>query len=273
MNNFARLPQALRTPGRLAGIGLMLALCGSGCLRHMHPIDPSVQEARFSPQSMPRCQQARVHVFILHGTDPLDCANLAGLRCHLVSLGYHNTSLGQFFHAGVFRERICDIHHLDPQARFVVLGFSAGANTARAMVNRLQDEDGIAVDLLVYMGGNTLKDEAAPGRQTRPESAAKVVNILASGHIWHGCVLHDAENIQYLDVGHFGSPCHPQTIALLERELRAVALRVPQEVYRPPAVEPSPTPRPLPPRPDRPRGEWDFLKPTDHLRAPDEPPD
>src|SRR5262249_4913455 len=43
-----------------------------------------------------------------------------------------------------------------------------------------------------------------------------------------------ADNIEYNDVWHFGSPTHPQTRELLARELVAVAARVPYIEKAPP---------------------------------------
>src|SRR5947209_15827084 len=121
-----------------------------------------------------------------------------------------------------FEKEMCRIHEEDPNCRFVLVGFSFGANMVRYLANSARD-DGIPIDLLVYFGGNTLKNEA----YDQPENAARVVNILASGAVWNGAWMDRAENIHETDVYHFGSPSHPYSVELLTRELGEVASPVP----------------------------------------------
>ncbi len=131
----------------------------------------------------------------------------------------------------------------------------------RNIANHVADDD-IMIDLLVYFGGNTLKD--VPSSQ--PDNVAKVVNILASGWIWHGATMQRAENIQVIDVWHFGSPTHTQSLEMLTEELTEVAAKVQFLELAPPAPEQLPvSPRPVTPPPPAPEDEWDFLKPTRHL--------
>ena len=115
--------------------------------------------------------------------------------------------------------------------------------------------------MLIYLGGNTLENSP----KDQPENVGKIVNILASGLIWHGDALERAENIQLPDVWHFGSPSHEQTLNTLARELAEVASRVTVVEYSsPPASdEPAPTPRPIP-KTDL-GAEWGFLKASSHL--------
>jgi hypothetical protein len=150
----------------------------------------------------------------------------------------------------------------DRDARFVLVGFSFGANMVRNLANAVK-EDGAQIDLIVYCGGNTLENNATD----RPPHVTHVVNILATGCIWNGTAFDDADNIHYDNVWHFGSPSHPGTLEVLSRELAVVAARVPVVVpYVPPPDDDLPRPRPLAePMPQasasEERDEWDFLKP------------
>ena len=199
---------------------------------------------------------ARLCLFI-HGLDPLDFANLNGVRDYVQSLGYIKTYYGQLYHSGYFTDEMRLVHQRDPDARFALVGFSFGANKVRNIANAVRD-DGINIDLLVYLGGNTLTNDA----EDRPPNVTRIVNILATGCIWNGTELDNAANVHYDNAWHFGSPSHPRTLEILAHELTETAARVPQVERVYPLVQNGPTPRPEAVQPQREqRDEWDFLLP------------
>jgi pimeloyl-ACP methyl ester carboxylesterase len=298
-----------RTPGmtpqgRRLGRALVLAalLAGSGgCVRityplemppinlsYCHPVDFPHPDQMAPSAAIPQWCRNHVHIFLVHGMDPLDFANLEGLTEFCQNLGYVKTHFGQLYHIWKFKADLRKVREADREARFVLIGFSFGANVVRYLANVAKDE-GIVIDLLVYLGGNTLENTL----HDQPENVVHIVNILATGWIWNGCKMDRAENVNYDNCWHFGSPTHPKTLNLLSRELAVVAARVPV----PPSLRPLPEgdelppPRPLPPNelppprslPDeelpRPRpalppaegkeqakedgDDWDFLEPNE----------
>ena len=66
---------------RLRGILLAaVALAGmSGCMSFLHPIEPLTPQQCTAFQACPSCSQGHVYIFMVHGLDPLDYANLAGV--------------------------------------------------------------------------------------------------------------------------------------------------------------------------------------------------
>lgn len=242
----------MRQQGRWSGRGgvvVLAALClatGQGCLSFVHSLDLPPKEQITQGELLPAPSRNHVHIFLLHGMDPLDLANLNGLTEYIQQLGYIKTHYGQLYHYWEFKKEMQQVHKQDPQARFVVIGFSFGANVGRDLVNAVK-EDGILIDLLIYLGGNTLENTP----QTQPEHVIHVVNILAAGCIWNGTTMDRADNIHYTNVWHFGSPTHPRTRELLVRELAVVAARVPYVEKVPPLPreleEEIPLPRRLPP--------------------------
>jgi pimeloyl-ACP methyl ester carboxylesterase len=231
-----------------------------GCMPFLHPVDPPCKEHFDQSAAIPQAARNHVHIFFIHGMDPFDWANLSGVRDYVQSLGYIKTHYGQIYHIWEFEEDLRRVHKEDPDARFVLIGFSFGANMARNLAMDANQEH-IPIDLLIYLGGNTLKD--CP--EDKPENAQHIVNILATGCIWNGDHLEGADNLNYGDVWHFGSPSHPKTLEVLADELVKVAARVPVVLREPPPWygEDAPTPRPVvPPKATGPRGEWDFLKPA-----------
>jgi hypothetical protein len=241
--------QQLRWP-RLLALCLLAAGClaASGCVC-FHPIEPPPPEIHTVCKVYPPCCRDHVYVFMVHGMDPFDWANLTGVCDYMHDLGFRKTYYGQLYHATKFAKEMRRVHAEDPSARFVLIGFSFGANVARYLANSAKD-DGIPIDLLVYFGGNTLKNED----YDQPENAARIVNILASGCIWNGAWMDRAENIHEVDVWHFGSPSHPYSLRVLARELAEVSSHV-QVVDDGPAPPPVSYP-----------GEWDFLKPVSRLK-------
>jgi hypothetical protein len=225
-----------------AGLTAVVLLAGPGCLSWLHPVDPPANEHVVCCKSLPSCCHNHVYIFFIHGLDPLDYANLGGLRDYVQSLGFIKTYYGQLYHTHYFEKELRRIHADDPDARFVLVGFSFGANMVRNLAQSVKP-DGVFIDLLVYLGGNTLENRP----KDRPENVGHIVNILATGWIWNGDHLDGATNLNYDDVWHFGSPSHLQTLHTLSEQLSIVAGRVP-------IVEPEVTAT------AGPRAEWDFLK-------------
>lgn len=249
-----------------AGVFALAALClagGQGCLSFVHSLDLPPKEQTIIGEKVPAPSRSHVHIFLLQGLDPLDLANINGLTEYIHQLGYNKTHYGQFFHEWSFRKKMRNIHKTDPQARFVVIGFSLGSYMACDLVNAIK-EDGIPVDLLVYLGGFILDNTP----RTQPENAGHIANILSTGYLIKGPHMDRADNIRYANVWHFGLPTHPQTRELLARELAVVAARIPFVEKVPPLPpeleEEIPQPRRL--KPDQLRqmssqlpSEWSFL--------------
>ncbi|MFL5245021.1 MAG: hypothetical protein ACJ8FY_23210 [Gemmataceae bacterium] len=256
----------MRAKGRrrlLDGLLLVMVLSAApGCLSYLHPVEPLEKPAQASCVDIPRCCRDHVYVFCINGLDPFDYSNQDGLRDYIHELGFNKLYNGEMYHTTYFQKELHRLHEEDPEARFVLIGFSFGANCARAVARDAKDK-GIPIDLLVYLGANTFKNE----ERNQPENTLRILNILAEGLIWNGDVLDRAENIQVKGVWHFGSPTHPKTLELLESELAQVASRVTvveiSEKPRPQDAEP--TPRVMPPAVQGPRDDWDFLKPVSSL--------
>ena len=239
----------------------------SGCASCLHPVAPP-PDAAAQCAALPQACRNHVYVFLIDGPDPIDLANLGGVRDALISLGYIKTYCGESWHTGYFQEEIRRLHREDESARFVVMGFSLGANAARDVADGVR-ADGAPIDLLVYCGGVGLSNDP----KNRPDNAGRVVHILAQGADAAGTALDGADNVEFSDVYHFGSPTHPYTIQLLARELTEVASRVPVIDLRPTAAGPEegPPPRSAAARATLPRDEWDFLKPTPPFSPPQMP--
>ncbi|MBY0525696.1 MAG: hypothetical protein K2R98_19985 [Gemmataceae bacterium] len=247
---------------------LAALLCSSaGCMTFFNPVHHPGEELIEPCKNLPLACRSHVYVFIVNGLDPCDWSNLSGLRDYLNSLGFNKVYLGELYHTWQFDKELHKIREEDPEARFVLIGFSFGANIARNLAQSAAKDD-IAIDLLVYLGGNTMKNVP----DDRPENCLQIVNILAAGGFWwNGDTLDGAENMEVDGCWHFGSPTHGYTLGCLARELATVASHVPvvvKQMPKSPYEEEAPTPRPVQTEPTAERDEWDFLKPVERLNPP-----
>jgi pimeloyl-ACP methyl ester carboxylesterase len=119
-------------------------------------------------------------------------------------------------HTQLFHDRILQLRKDEADARIVVIGYSLGANSARTLANQLKD-DGARIDLLVYLGGDTVKDNDT----SRPTNVGRIVNITGHGSILLGYDLFvkgdeikGASNHR-LDARHFLLPTRAEATELL----------------------------------------------------------
>lgn len=259
------LAQARGVLGRCLLAAVLIA--PTGCLSFVNPIAPPEKHLAESCQIIPPLCRKHVYIFLLGGIDPFQFSNLAGLREYLIALGYTKVYHGELYHVFSFASEIEKVHREDPKARFVLAGFSFGANMVRSLANSAGEQN-IIIDLLVYLGGNTIKNKP----ESQPDNVLHIENILATGWIWNGDTLDRAEPVNLPDVWHFGSPSHRKTLEMFARELSVVAARVPLEMPvdpPPPEDEIAPTPRPVSRKPAEPEPDgWDFLQPVRQLRRP-----
>lgn len=159
--------------------------------------------------------QSHVYIFFIHGLDPCDHANLRGVEQTCRDLGYTNTTYLTLQQGSEAVSHVICTKAKDPQARIVIYGYSAGADVARRVANKLHDREGIDVDLLFYVSGIILIDT----KSARPEYVGKIIHILDGGKIIPGMKLSGADNYRFTDIWHFDTPMDPRTLAILEEEL------------------------------------------------------
>ena len=148
-------------------------------LGFLHPLPSSEPDICRLCRSLPAECKDHVYVFLVNGVDPLYTANLNGLCAYLHTLGFERAEVGQMMATSAFRNRILHIRASNPQARIVLLGFSAGANCVRSLAHALQ-KDNVTIDLLIYLGGVMVLD----GDYSRPENVRRIVNITGHGLVF-----------------------------------------------------------------------------------------
>jgi pimeloyl-ACP methyl ester carboxylesterase len=195
-----------------------------GDLGYVHPIETPRPEVDQLGDQVPQEIKDRTWLFFINGLDPYYLANFRGQCQHLKLLGYNHAYCGQMSHSELFRTMIQQVRRDDSAARVVLIGYSFGANYARSLAHELKD-DGVRIDLLVYLGGDTLKNADA----SRPANVERIVNINGHGSILLGYdLLVKGDNIQgasnhRLDARHFLLPTRPETAELLVRNIVALS--------------------------------------------------
>jgi hypothetical protein len=249
-----------------------------GCVSYLHPVDRPRPQEMETCMSIPRCSRDHIYVFIVHGMDPFNYANLSGLRDYVQALGFPKTYYGQLYHKWTFESDIRKVRQEDPEARIVLVGYSFGANVVRDLAKSAQ-KDGIDIDLLFYIGGNTLRNTP----EDQPDNAVRIVHILSSGWDWMGEPIDRAENINIPEVYHFGTPTNPKTLRALARRLAEVASAMPMvETPEKPLStlhQDEPTPTTMGHVAQKPveretiGTEWNFLEPISRLHMPRQLPE
>lgn len=158
------------------------------------------------------------HVFLVHGIDPLDWSNMQGLQSTLIKSGYQDTRLYQFYDMTSVVEDIAELKQQEPSARVLIAGYSAGAESASYIINKLHDDYEIDVDCVFYLSGISLINN----EYHRPSFVPKIVNIRDASFPIPGMKLNGALNLNLNWTWHYSSPTHPQTLMQLELELTAL---------------------------------------------------
>jgi hypothetical protein len=211
---------------------LVRALCGffvlsaaPGCLAHLNPAPQFTPAERSQCQKVSEAQRDHIYVLFINGLDPLDKGNLVGLADRVHELGFQHVSFGQMYDEPAMRRQIVETYQQDPKARFVIVGFSLGANFASSLADDLQVDD-VPIELLVYLGGDTLTNSA----EYRPANARRIVNVTAQGCtwlfgglIWKGVEIDGAENLRLENVDHFHIPTDERVAQSLRITLTQIA--------------------------------------------------
>ena len=259
------LPVSL-SRSRVSPLLLLLALLGGpGCLSCFHPVAKPTLEQTDLCQTLPRDCRGGVYVFLINGVDPFRYGNLSGLRDHLIGLGFNNVYYGELYHTGWFGEELRRVHKENPDARFVVVGYSRGAEPAGHMAHEAAKE-GIPIDLLLYLDARIIpapdvKDQLPIGR---------TVHLQSDGPRGQPSEVKGAESVVLTKAGHFEVPSHPYSVEFLTSEViriaQTVPVTLPPDEPPPPLVPPAPPPRPVIAQKPGPRDEWDFLKPVSRFK-------
>jgi hypothetical protein len=203
---------------------------GYGPGRLLHPYGAPDAEGSRRCWHLGEEQREHVHVLLVNGVDPANLCNFHGLRDYVRDLGFVQTSYYQMWETAAVKDHIRDIRASDPRGRIVLIGYSAGCNVVCGIAQSLKEES-CAIDVLVYVGGDMLRNTAA----YRPDNCHKIVNVRAwgvvflAGGIINGAELDGANNHYLGPIRHASVPSNQRLLQLLTEELYQLARDVPVE--------------------------------------------
>jgi hypothetical protein len=206
-----------------------------------------------------------IYVFLIDHFDPFASSSLAEVNGHLRHLGFGKTYYGYSHHVGDMMVELGTVAAERPGARFVVIGYGAGADAARELA-AFAATTGTPVDVAIYL-------EPREGEVIVEDDSALNTFTVRAGDLG-GTVGPDGE-VCAEPVKKSGVPTHPETLSLIERELALIGMTIPPpvrleapKVYLvepiPPPRETKPHPKPLPP-------DWQFLRPRNPWAPPPRP--
>jgi hypothetical protein len=246
-------------------VTLFLLTALPGCLSFVNPVPPPLDETKLICDHFPADCRAGVHIFLVNGCDPFECANFRGVRDYLNKLGFKSVWYGQFYHDEEMSAEIHRLHRDNPTARIIVVGYEHGANAACEIARAAIDDHGF-VDLLVLLEPKCL------GTIVPPHSdLGRFVVIRSEPSPFSGTVPEGAEVITLSTYWRFTVPTHSTTLDLIADEAIHAAQMVPIEMAKSEAFpqileNPAPLPRPLPRFESGREDAWDFLKPFSRQR-------
>lgn len=201
-----------------------------------------------------------IHIFLIDHFDPFASSNLADVRRHLIRLGFGKVYYGYSHHVGDMMVELGTVAAEHPAARFVVIGSGAGADAARDLA-AFGATIGTPVDVAIYLEPKSDEVWAETG------GAGTTFTLRAADLVPPGPCPEDFKPVKESDVA-----MHPETLALIERELALIGMTIPPpgrpEVPRVFLVEPMPPPRDTKPHPRPLAPEWQFLRPRYPLAPP-----
>jgi hypothetical protein len=178
----------------------------------------------------PACTPEQLHIFIIHGWDPLDLAQLKKMTCCIREWGFPNVCLKKCHERKSLVADVAAIRAGNPCAQFAFIGYSAGANVARDAAIELHENCGIDVRLVVFLSGNLL----GWGKSNSLPFVERVIHVRS----WDDCLLAPkicrAEMHTVYRSWHYSAPHHPTTVCVIQEALSCFCQTV--TVQGPPVI-------------------------------------
>jgi pimeloyl-ACP methyl ester carboxylesterase len=235
---------------------------GPGCMAINPKPIPLAPECTAACADVPCQCRGKVYVFLMSGFDPLDLDRVGDFRAALIRAGFTKVYNGQFYHDVYFAKEMHRLATEEPDARFVVVGFSLGAEFAVSLAESVGHQ-GIPISLLASV--DPYWWSTAPAKS--PSNVQQVMHIHGEPLLFAQRASAGAE-VQIPESFPANVTAHPLAVETLARALANVAgtLPPPPASPVPQLADDLPTPRPVT-RTSNPRDAWDFLKPTASLRG------
>lgn len=246
---------------RIAGAFVLLAAltAAPGCVSLHKPIALS-SDCLTVCNDVPCACRGKVYVFLLSGFDPLDIDRVADVRAALIRAGYTKIYNGQFYHGSFFAREMLRLTVEEPDAKFVLVGFSYGAETAVSLAETVGKQ---SVPIALLASVDPYWWSSAPAK--KPANVGQTLHVHGE-RLLVGAAASAGTDFQVPSSYPANVTAQPLGVEAVARAITEVAgqLPRPQPSATPQIVNESPTPRPVA-RSQNPPDAWDFLKPVAKL--------
>ncbi len=210
-------------------------LSSGGCLSAFSPLNPPTPEQSGPCQALPECCRERVHIFMINGLTilPHVCGSMNGVADYVEQMGFCKPRVACHYWRWCFQNEIRKIHAEDPDARFVLVGYSIGGSVVYSMAQTLE-ADGIFIDEIIYIDAHSFIHDF----NHRPANVGKVASLNSTGWFLPGKCHAGEDCVTINTVFHLAIPRKDETLQALARELNDVALGACHEVHTPPITPP-----------------------------------
>lgn len=239
--------------GSITLIVATVALAGTGCVSCPKPAcHKAVYEAGPTCE-VPRGCRDRVYTFLVNGVNPWGSNSLDELEACMHRHGFCKVGRAGVLHGGWLVGEMKRIRESDPDARFVLVGYDAGAATAMRTATKAVEAD-IPIDALVLL------DPIGPSLSKMKHDIRTVLIRSGGGTV----MVPQAEIVPVPEADHFDLPGKTTTMAAVCGVLEEVGLSIwselPNHVRYPSWMsDDSPTGAFAPSRTEDTPSEWNFL--------------
>jgi hypothetical protein len=227
------------------GAVLAIAVANTGCVTCCHKgYEKSLEHA--TECDLPGSCRNQTYAFLINGVTPPTHDGLNALRMKLAENGFAKVGIADLAGGLCVEHEVKKIVACEPDAKFVLIGYDVGASVAVCAARDLS-ANGVAVEAVVLLDPVACKD--ACGVPTL---------LITSGK--HANTATHSQHVPVPEVGHFGLPAHPTTVAVITDLLRGIAATCPG-----PNTDPVPqwsykhAPAMRPEAKARANEEWNFL--------------
>jgi hypothetical protein len=194
-------------------------LPGAGCAGSGSSVAPRPELQRHS-QVLPTICREHVHIYMINGLTilPHMCGSMNRMAPCVEELGFCKPKVASHYWRWSYQDDIRRIHQEDPDARFVLVGYSVGGGVVHSMAKTLE-KDGIYIDLVVYIDPHSLTHDIS----TRPANVGKIVSINSTAWMLAGKCHCGEECHKVNTLFHLATPRQQKTLDVLSDELLKLA--------------------------------------------------
>jgi len=200
----------------LIGLLALGTLPGSMVADPLLPLASPPSDLRERCEALPAGCRERLHIYMINGFTilPHMCGSMNAMAPYVEDLGFGKPKIACHYWRWSYQNDIRRIHSMDPQARFVLVGYSMGASVVYSMAQSLE-KDGVFIDLIVLIDGHSLIHDF----KETPSNVGRVVSINATAWALAGKCRPGQTCYTVDSFFHLAAPRRPEALRFLGMEL------------------------------------------------------